>query len=80
MRPMRAILKDVDKQGRIVLPAEWRKRNLRGTKVLLRPRDGVIEVVPQEEIDLTAYFDGPGVDVKADLADWKAVRRELRKG
>jgi AbrB family looped-hinge helix DNA binding protein len=76
---MSAILKDVDKQGRIVLPAAWRKRNLRGTKVLLRPRDGMIEVVPQEVVDLTAYFDGPRVDVKADLANWKAVRRELSK-
>ena len=76
---MRVILKDVDKRGRIVLPAAWRKKNLRGTKVLLRPRDGVIEVVPQEVVDLTAYFDGPPVDVKTDLADWKGARRELRK-
>lgn len=76
---MRAVLKEVDKQGRIVLPAAWRKKHLRGNKVLLRPREGVIEIVPQEEVDLTAYFPGPKVGIRSDLADWKGVRRELRK-
>ncbi len=75
---MRTVLKEVDKQGRIVLPASWRKR-LKVRKVLLRERGEVLEVVPQGEVDLTAYFDTAEVDIQADLADWHAVRRELRK-
>ncbi|HTD80812.1 MAG TPA: AbrB/MazE/SpoVT family DNA-binding domain-containing protein [Thermoplasmata archaeon] len=76
---MRIMLKEVDPQGRIVLPADWRRKHLRGDKVLLRPKGDVLEIVPQDKVDLTAYFDAADVDVKSDLSDWHAVRRELRK-
>jgi bifunctional DNA-binding transcriptional regulator/antitoxin component of YhaV-PrlF toxin-antitoxin module len=73
------MLKEVDSQGRIVLPAAWRKKHLRGDKVLLRPKGDVLEVVPRQKVDLTAYFDAVEVDVKSDLADWHGVRKELQK-
>ncbi len=76
---MRAVLKEVDDQGRIVLPAAWRKKHLRGRKVLLRPKGGVLEIVPHKDVDLTAFFDRAEVEMSADLADWHGVRRELRK-
>ena len=76
---MRIMLKEVDPQGRIVLPADWRRKHLRGDKVLLRPKGDVLEIVPQDKVDLTAYFDAADVDVKSDLSDWHGVRRELRK-
>jgi len=76
---MGTFLKDVDRQGRIVLPASWRKKHLRGDKVLLRPKGNILEVVPQDRVDLTKYFDAAEVDVAADLSDWHAVRKELRK-
>ena len=47
--------------------------------MLVRPRGNVLEIIPQEDVDLTAYFDAAEVDLKADLSDWHAVRRELRK-
>lgn len=75
---MRAVIKEIDEQGRIVIPAEWRK-GLRSNKVILRKRGEVLEIVPQEKVDLTAFFDRAQVDVKANLSDWHAVRRELRK-
>lgn len=76
---MQATLKEVDGQGRVVLPAAWRRKNLRGSKVILRVGEGIIEIVPHEEVDLTAYFDAARVPVKADIADWRRVRRDLRK-
>jgi len=76
---MRPILKDIDEQGRIVIPAEWRRQYLRGTKVILRNRGEVLEILPREKVDLTAFFDRAEVDVKANLSDWHAVRRELRR-
>ena len=79
MDAMRPVLKRIDEQGRIVVPASWRKKHMRGDKVLVRPRGKILEIVPQEVVDLTAYFDAAEVDLKADLADWHAVRRELRK-
>ena len=79
LHDMRAVLKKVDRQGRIVLPASWRKKHLRGGVVLLVPREGSLEIHPQGVVDLTAYFDAAEVDLDADLADWHGVRRGLRK-
>src|SRR3970040_2364183 len=76
---MRVVLKKVDRQGRIVLPASWRKTPLGVDAVLLSPREGPREILPQEAVDLTAYFDAVEVDLEADLADWHGVRRGLRK-
>lgn len=76
---MSAVLKDVDAQGRVVLPASWRKKHLKGNKVLIRARGEALEILPQGEVDLTVYFDVAEVDLKADLSDWHGVRRELRK-
>lgn len=76
---MKPILKKVDRQGRIVLPAAWRKKHAQRDLVLVRPKGETLEIVPQEAQDLTAYFDAAEVDLKADLADWHGVRRELRK-
>jgi bifunctional DNA-binding transcriptional regulator/antitoxin component of YhaV-PrlF toxin-antitoxin module len=76
---MGIFLKDVDRQGRIVLPAEWRKQHLRGGKVLLRSKGEVLEIVPQNRVDLTKYFDAAEADIKSDLSDWHSVRRDLRK-
>ncbi len=79
LHDMRAVLKKVDRQGRIVLPAPWRKKYLRGGAVLLVPREERLEIHPQGVVDLTAYFDAAEVDLDADLADWHGVRRGLRK-
>jgi bifunctional DNA-binding transcriptional regulator/antitoxin component of YhaV-PrlF toxin-antitoxin module len=76
---MQIVLKGVDSQGRIVLPAAWRKKYLKGDKVLLRPKGDILEVVPREKVDLTAFFDAAEADVKSDLSDWHAVRKELQK-
>ncbi|TLZ68023.1 MAG: AbrB/MazE/SpoVT family DNA-binding domain-containing protein [Methanobacteriota archaeon] len=76
---MRPVIKEVDKQGRLVIPAEWRKKYLRGTKVILRNRGEVLEILPREKVDLTTFFDRAEVDTKTNLSDWHAVRRELRR-
>lgn len=73
------MLKRVDEQGRVVIPATWRREHLTGDTVLIRSRGEVLEILPQEKIDLTAFFDAAKVDLKADLSDWRAVRRRLRK-
>jgi len=76
---MRAVLKKVDEQGRVVLPAPWRKKHLHGDTVLVRPRGEGLEILPQDAVDLTAYFDAVEIDLAADLSDWRSVRREIRK-
>ena len=76
---MRAVLRKIDERGRIVIPAEWRKKWMRGTKVILRNRGEVLEILPQDTVDLTLFFDRAEVDMKADLSNWHRARRDLQK-
>uniref|UniRef100_A0A7J3X4J5 AbrB/MazE/SpoVT family DNA-binding domain-containing protein n=1 Tax=Thermofilum pendens TaxID=2269 RepID=A0A7J3X4J5_THEPE len=71
------MVKTLDKQGRLVLPKGWRDRYARKGLVLLRVEGSRIVVEPFELPDLTQFFDSVEVDVRADLADWKAVKGEL---
>ena len=71
------IIKEVDKQGRLVLPKNWREKYIRRGKIIMKIEGDTITIKPYELADLTEFFDRIEVDVKSDLADWKSVRREL---
>ena len=71
------IVNEVDKQGRLVLPKEWCEKYLKEGVVRMRFRGDIIEIAPHKTVDLTKYFDCIEADIKSDLADWSAVRREL---
>lgn len=72
-------IKEIDNQGRIVIPKVWRTKHLRSNKVVMRLKEGAIEIVPYSWLDLTKFFDKVEANVKSNLSDWHAVRRELRK-
>jgi len=71
-------VKDVDGQGRVVIPKEWRDKYLRGGKAVLVLKGDLIEIRPLKRVSLTDYFDRVEVDIKSDLSDWHKVRKELR--
>ena len=71
------IKNEVDIQGKLILPKEWRKRYLKSREVVMRLKGAVIEIMPYEKVDLTKYFDSVEADIKSDLSEWKSVRREL---
>ena len=71
------IIKEVDKQGRLVLPKNWREKYIRRGKIIMKIEGDTITIKPYELADLTEFFDRIEMDVKSDLADWKSVRREL---
>ena len=71
------IIKDLDKQGRLVLPKEWREKYAKKGKVILKVENDTIIIKPYKLADLTEFFDKIEVDIKSDLSDWKSVRREL---
>ena len=73
-----AIVKEVDKQGRLVLPKKWREQHLKTGKVLVTIEGERLIIEPFKPVDLSKYFDSIE-DLKADLADWKAVKRELHE-
>lgn len=71
------IIKELDKQGRLVLPKNWRERHAKKGKVILKVEEDTIIIKPYELADLTEFFDKIEIDIKSDISNWKSVRREL---
>lgn len=72
-------IREMDEQGRVIVPKKWRSTLFKGDKVVLKLKDDSIEIVPLEKFDLTRFFDSVAVDLKSNLTDWDAVRTELRR-
>jgi len=73
-------VRKVDKQGRIILPADWRETELKeSSEVYVIKRKGYLKIIPKGKIDLTKFFDRVdlGVDV---IGDWKDFERKVREG
>jgi len=70
-------VKALDKRGRLVLLKEWREKYAKRDLVLVRVEGARVVVEPFELPDLTQFFDSVEVNLKAGLADWKAVKGEL---
>jgi bifunctional DNA-binding transcriptional regulator/antitoxin component of YhaV-PrlF toxin-antitoxin module len=71
------LVKVLDKWGRLVVPKVWREKYARNGLVLLKVEGDKIIIEPYELPDLTQYFNSIEVDLKSDLTDWKAVKKEL---
>jgi bifunctional DNA-binding transcriptional regulator/antitoxin component of YhaV-PrlF toxin-antitoxin module len=72
-------VKEIDSQGRVVIPKSWRSRVLRGRKVVMRLKRDSIEISSLDQDDLTRFFDAGSVDVEGSMDDWHSYRRELRR-
>ena len=70
-------MKLVDKQGRLVLPKEWREKHAGRGLVILRVEGERIIIEPLKLPNLTEFFDSIEVDLKSDLSDWRSVKGEL---
>jgi len=76
---MEVFIKEIDNQGRIVLPKKWREKYVKNHKIIMKIKGDTIEITPKKELNLTEYFDIIEVEIKSDLSNWHKVRRELRK-
>lgn len=66
----------VDVQGRLVLLADWRLRELSdGREVFVIKGKGFLKVVPKKRVDLTRFFDS--VDLGTNLGDWEEFKKEF---
>jgi DNA-binding transcriptional regulator/RsmH inhibitor MraZ len=70
-------VKKVDAQGRLILPADWRKSELSENKELyIIKRKGYLKTIPKQHIDLTENFDK--LDLGVDpIGDWKEFEKRL---
>ena len=71
------VIKSIDRQGRLVIPKEWRDQVLVGDKVIMLRREDSIEIKSFEGTDLTQYFDSVEMNIESDMSDWHSVKREL---
>ena len=72
-------VKEVDSQGRLVLPRDWRESELGPTRQLyVVKRKGYLKVIPKGSIDLTENFDkidiGPGA-----IGSWKEFEKTMHE-
>ena len=72
-------VKKVDKQGRIILPSDWRKEELKETDdVFVIKEKGILRIIPKKKPDLTRYFDSIELDV-GSIEDWQEFEREFHE-
>ena len=72
------IIKQVDEQGRVLIPKKWRDKCLKKcSTVILEMKDDQIVIKCHNPVDITKYFDSIDIDLKSDLDDWDEVKREL---
>lgn len=77
MMKEKEIIKQVDNQGRIVLPKKWRDKNLKSPSVKLKITDDKIKIIPYEPEDISDLFGSIKVQMKSDRTDWKEMKKEL---
>ena len=75
-------IKKVDSQGRIVLPRDWRERELKdGNEVIIIEEKGVLKIIPKKKIDLTQFFDSLEIseELLEKLEDWSEFEKKFMK-
>ncbi|MBC8274632.1 MAG: MraZ N-terminal domain containing protein [Chloroflexi bacterium] len=70
--------RSIDSQGRISLPADWRREHLEQTEDVIIVRHGEDLIIkPKKTEKISTFFDSVEVDLENDLSDWHAIKREL---
>jgi bifunctional DNA-binding transcriptional regulator/antitoxin component of YhaV-PrlF toxin-antitoxin module len=74
-------IKKVDSQGRISLPADWRREVLGDSEEVYVFREGKSLILrPRREPDLVQHFDSVTVDVETEaFEDYHKLKRALLK-
>ena len=72
---MEIIERNIDPEGRILLPKRWREQH--GKKLALIQIENYIRIIPMEKQKLSDLFGKVKIDLKAKLSDWAAVEKEL---
>lgn len=72
---MKILEKRLDPEGRLLLPKDWRKKH--GKNVVIVETDEYLKIMPKKRKKLTEFFDTVEVDIKSDLRNWHAVKKEL---
>ena len=76
---MEVEVKRVDSQGRIALPADWRRDELSDGKEVVIQREGDLLIIKaRKKPDLTRLFNSLEVDLPPEsFKDWKTLKGAL---
>ncbi len=73
-------VKKVDKQGRFVIPSDWRKREMKDTdEVFLLKKKGFLKIVPKRKVSLTKFFDKADLNVDV-INNWSEFEKKFYEG
>jgi len=73
-----SVVKTIDSQGRLIIPAEMRK-NWKSDKVMVIKENDEIRIVPLETLQPSEFFDSIKVDDDLDLTDSHTIMKALRR-
>lgn len=79
---MKTEIRKVDSQGRVVLPHDWREKELKNSdEVIILEEEGILKIIPKKKIDLTQFFDKLefDYDLIEKLEDWTNFEKSLSK-
>ncbi len=73
-------IKKVDKQGRFVIPSDWRRREMKNTEeVFLLKKKGFLKIIPKRKVSLTKFFDKADLNVDA-IDNWAEFEKKFYEG
>ncbi|HDN95929.1 MAG: AbrB family transcriptional regulator [Thermoplasmata archaeon] len=76
VKNMEVEIKKVDSQGRIIIPFDWRKREMgKENKVYIIKEKGYLKIIPMKKINLTKFFDK--VDFGMNIGEWKEFEKKI---
>ncbi|MBN1801851.1 MAG: AbrB/MazE/SpoVT family DNA-binding domain-containing protein [Candidatus Lokiarchaeota archaeon] len=75
---MNTEIRKVDSQGRIVLPLNWREKELKNVdEVIIVEEGGILKIIPKKNFELAKFFDSIQYDndLVEKLEDWSEFER-----
>ncbi len=70
-------IKKVDKQGRFVIPSDWRKREMKDTdEVFLLKKKGFLKIIPKKKVSLTKFFDKADLSIDS-ISNWAEFEKKF---
>lgn len=73
-------IKKVDKQGRFVIPSDWRRTEMKDTdEVFLLKKKGFLKIIPKRKVSLTKFFDKADLSVDA-IDNWAEFEKRFYEG
>ncbi|MCL5672331.1 MAG: hypothetical protein JRN56_05265 [Nitrososphaerota archaeon] len=70
-------VRKVDGQGRVLLPSEWREKELgQAREVIVLSQGDHLKIIPKKKVDLTRFFDKVDLGVDA-IGDWGSFESAL---